>query len=125
MRLPYDAEDREIIRAGRNRVRGEVSDKESDDEAVGEPLAEEFWHDGRAAGKYGEHADRTLIVFFDHGRGLHVFVGGEGEDVESALEACGAESGEDFIFVRECLVIAAMVGQQHVHNGAGDEDDDR
>lgn len=47
-----------------------------------------------------------------------------GEDLEAPLEGGGAQSGDYFVLVGESMVVAAMIGKQHVHDGTGDEDDD-
>src|SRR5205814_6484689 len=61
------------------------------------------------------YSDGPLIVFFDGGRGLHVLVGGEWEDVESALEAGGAQDRQDFVLVGQAAIITFVIRQEHVH----------
>jgi hypothetical protein len=75
--------------------------------------------------KDGHESDRPLLLLFNDSGRLHVFVGAEGKDVKTPLESGGAQHGEDLVLVGKLAVVAAMIRQQHVDNGAGDKDEDR
>ncbi|PYU33176.1 MAG: hypothetical protein DMG28_09105 [Acidobacteria bacterium] len=51
-------------------------------------------------------------------------MGAKRENIETPLQASGAQRGEELVLIGELLVVAAVVWQKHVHDGAGDEDDD-
>src|SRR2546422_11031161 len=51
-------------------------------------------------------------------------MGPKREKIETPLQASGAQRSEEFVLIAELPVIAAVVGKQHVHDGAGDEDED-
>src|SRR5208282_1088971 len=121
----YDAEDRPIVGAGRNRVSGEIGDEESDYQAKDEPLNQKLWHGRRPAGNDGHEPDRPLLLLFDQGWRLHILVSAVREDIETLLQTSRTQRGEDLVFVRKFAVVAAMIGQQHVHDGTGDENEDR
>src|SRR5712691_1509112 len=118
------AKDRQVLCAGRNRAPGEIGDEEGDDEAVGKPHPQELGHDRWAAGQHGQHSHRSLLVFFYQGGRLHLLRGPKREKIETALQAGGAQRSEEFVLIGELPVIAAVIGKQHVHDEAGDEDDD-
>src|SRR5216684_5567465 len=118
------AEDGEVRRAGRDRAPGEVGNEEADDQAIGKPHPEELGHGGWTAGKDGQHPYGSLLEFFYGSGRLHLFVGAKREMIETALQTSGAQGGKKLVLFGELTVVAAMVRQQHVHDGAGDEDDD-
>src|SRR6266849_811735 len=118
------AGDGEIVGAGRDGATGEIGDEDTDDQAIGKPHPEELGHGDWTTGKHGQHAHRSLLEFFYGGRRLHLFVGGKRKHVETALQTSGAQGGKNFVLVGERLVVPALVRQQHVHDGAGDKDDD-
>lgn len=107
-----DAKDGQIVRAVRNRASGEIRDEEADNQAIGEPHAQELRHGWWAAGKDGHHPDRPLIVFFDHGGRLHFHVRAKRKHVQSALQAGAAQRSEELVFIGEPLVVAAVVRQE-------------
>src|SRR5229473_4136575 len=111
-------------RAGRDRAPGEVGNEEADDQAIGKPHPEELGHGGWTAGKDGQHPYGSLLEFFYGSGRLHLFVGAKREMIETALQTSGAQGGKKLVLFGELTVVAAMVRQQHVHDGAGDEDDD-
>lgn len=58
---------------------------------------------------------------FDQRRRLHILVSAIGEDIEAALDTGCAHRGEDLVLVGKLSVVAAMIRQQHVHNGTCDK----
>src|SRR5713226_6558971 len=118
------AEDGEIGSAGRDGATGEIGDEETDDEAIDKPHPEELGHDGWTTGKHGQQTHGSLLEFFYRGGRLHLFVGAKREMIEAARQTSGAQSGEKLVLFGKLAVVAAVVRQQHVHDRAGDEDDD-
>src|SRR5712692_8897847 len=49
----------------------------------------------------------------------------KGENIETSLQTGGTQRGQELVLIGEFLVVAAVVRQKHVHDGAGDKDDDR
>src|SRR4030095_9699638 len=48
-----------------------------------------------------------------------------GENVHPSLQVRRTQRGEQLVLFRELLVIAAVIRQQHVHDRAGNEDNNR
>src|SRR5713226_9882399 len=118
------AEDGEIGGAGRDGATCEISNEETDDQAIDKPHPEELGHGGWTTGKHGQHTHGSLLEFFYGSRRLHLFVGAKREMIEAARQTSGAQSGEKLVLFGKLAVVAAVVRQQHVHDRAGDEDDD-
>ena len=106
-----DAENSKIVRARREGASREISDKEADEDAIGEPHAQELWHCRWTAGHHGHRSHRALLVFFQHRRRLHLLVCAKRKDVESPLEAGSAQGREKFLLIRQLLVVAVVVGK--------------
>jgi len=123
-RCAGDAKDDQKVRAERDRASSEIGDEEADCQAIGKLHSQELRHDGWAARKHGHHPDRSLLVFFHQGRRLHLLMGAKRGNIEAPLQASGAQRGEELVLIVEPLVVAAVVRQQHVHDGTGDEYDD-
>jgi hypothetical protein len=51
-------------------------------------------------------------------------VGAKRENIETSLQTSAAQCGQEPVLVGELLVVAAVVRQKHVHDGARDEHDD-
>src|SRR6266849_8262808 len=118
------AEDGEIGCAGRDGTPGKIGNEKTDDEAIDKPHPEELGHGGRTAGNHGQRANGPLLEFFYRGRRLHLFGEAIREHIEAALQASGSQGSEKLVLVGELVAVAAVVRQQHVHDGAGDKDDD-
>src|ERR1700722_1096910 len=112
-----------IVRARRNRVSCEVANKESDDKTIAEPLREELRHNGQSNGKNGHHADRSLLIFFLHGGRLHILVRAEWKNIKPTRQAGSSENGPKLVLIGQLPVIALVIGQHGMHDGAGDEHD--
>jgi len=65
------------------------------------------------------------FLLFDQGGRPHVLVGAVGKNIKPPLDGRGAQCGENLFLVGELAVVAAMIRQHHVHDEAGDEDEDR
>src|SRR6202047_15126 len=113
-----------ISGTGRNGVRGEIRDEEADDEAIAEPQSEKLRHVRRATGVNGQKAHGSLLEFFlDCGR-LHGLVGAKRKVVKTPRKTNTSQRGENAVLVGKRMVVAAVVRQNPVHDGAGDKDDD-
>jgi hypothetical protein len=119
--VPATRKNRRIARARRHCVSCEIGDEDADNQAIREPHAQELRHDGWAAGKYGHHPDRSLPVLLDQGRRLHFFMGSKREVIVAALQARGAQGGEDQGLIGDLLAVAFVVRQHRVHDGAGNK----
>ena len=86
----------------------EIGDEEADYEAINEPHPQKLWHDGRAARKHRHHPDRSLLVFLYQRRRLHFLMSAKRENVKAALHISGAQRSEEFVFIGETLVVAAV-----------------
>src|SRR5580692_10784752 len=64
---PGDAEYRSIVCAERNRVRGEVGDEETDQQAIDKPLSHKFRHGRRPARHDGRKPDWSQLVLLEGG----------------------------------------------------------
>src|SRR6267378_7037088 len=112
-----------VARAERNGVARETGDEDADDEAISKPQAEELRHGRRATRIHGQKPDRSLLEFFLRGGRLHVLVGTKRKMIETRLQSGSAQNGEELVLVGELLVVAAVIRQQHVDDGAGDKHD--
>jgi hypothetical protein len=120
-----EAEDGEVGRARSERAAAEIRGGGADGEAIDEPLHELLSHRWRTARKDGHQADRPLLEFLDHLRRLSVLVaGGAGEHVVARRQPFLPHGVEDFLLVRNLPEVAVMVAEEHVDDGARNENED-
>jgi len=104
----------------------EIGDEETDEEAIGEPQAKEFRHGGWGAGiKWLETPPVPACTFFLHGRRVHVLMGAKREMIETRRQASRTQGGKKLVLLGERPVVALVILQHHVNEGAGHEYDGR
>jgi hypothetical protein len=106
-------------------VAGEISDNETDNQTIDKPLGEILAHVDRAGGKDSDGAHGSFLIFLDHFGRFHFFVSAIRKNVETRREGGSAQGGAHLILFGELAVIALVIGQDHVKDRTGNENDDR
>src|SRR2546423_735408 len=79
---------------------------------------------GGGLGEKGRKPPRPLLVLFLNGRRAHVLMGAKREMIETRRQASRTQGGKKLVLLGEVPVVALVILQHHVNEGACHEYDD-
>ena len=104
------------------RTAGDACSENSDDDAIHEPLREEFPQAWRATGPDCDEPNRAALELLLHLRRFHFLHRAIRKNVNSAgCDSCAAQRVSNFVLIGKSAVVAFVKRKDHMQDRTGDE----